>query len=315
MRNFAPENRTLAYQYREGRNLMQKKLRINQMQCINVPLALLQQSSTDALEWSLVALSVAIKTFSPSSCYIYRGITRFCSDFHIGRTKAHKLLAAIEGGHSLFRAERCRDGLLHITAISFKRQYAYHATFSHRSQRYDSLCMVAVAITARQKDNLRVSAIGHEMRLRLMQSVINAKNRADELKTKGCPLTGSASHAAAMTLSIPLLAAVTGRSARSVIRLSRKAQQSGDLQAIHYPLERRCDDMLHPKPGTDVSCLIRIGNLGFTRHCNDYVILSREVRHAFKHIIYSHRSRLTHNHCTLRPGQTVSQSLLHELYD
>ena len=294
---------------------MAKKLRINQMQCINVPLALLQQSSDDALEWSLVALSVAIKSFSPSSCYIVRSLRRFSRDFHMGYAKAQKLLAAIEAGHSLFRAERCRDGLLHITAISFKRQYAYRATFSHRSQSYESLCMMAVAITARQKNNLRISAIAHEMRLRLMQSVINAKNRADELKTKGCPLTASASHAATMTLSIPLLAAVTGRCARSVIRLSREAQQQGDLQAIRYPLERRCDDMLHPSPGTDISGLIRIGNLGFTRHCNDYVIQSRELRHVFKHIIYSHRSRLTHNHCTLRPGQIISQSLLHEIYD
>ena len=38
---------------------------------INVPMALLQEVKNDRLEQSLVAMSVAIKCFSPSSTYIF----------------------------------------------------------------------------------------------------------------------------------------------------------------------------------------------------------------------------------------------------
>ena len=286
---------------------------------INVPLELLQTVRVDGLQWSLAALSVAIKSFTPSSCYVLRSVHRFCKDFHMGYAKAMKLLGVLQSpeGHSLFRTEPCTDGTLRITAVSYKRQYAYHALFGHNRKRYDSLCMTAVEIVARSRGNIRLAAIEHEMRLRLMQSVINAKNRADELQTKGCPLSGSSSHAARTILSIPMLAKVTGRSSRTILRMSIESQRAGKLQAIRYPLERRCDDLNHLDPQLDVdpSSLIVIGTGGFTRRCNDYQIVHSELRHAFKHIIYGHHSRLTPVARSLRPGKVISQSELHELYD
>lgn len=218
----------------------------------------------------------------------------------------------------LFRTQRCADGTIHITAVGYRPLYAYHAQFSHNHQRYDSLCMTAVEIVAHHRDNIRLSAIEREMRHRLMQSVINARNLADELQTKGCPLTGSASHAAKTILSIPLLARVAGRSPRTILRMSRASQLAGELQAIRYPLERRCDDLNRPAPGQTpdmLADLIVIGTTGFSRRCNDYQLLRSELRHAFKHIIYSHRSRLKPVARTLRAGTVISQSELHELYD
>lgn len=281
---------------------------------INVPLALLQSARNDRLWWGLVALSVAMKAYSPSSCYILRSEHRFRRDFHLGADKAKRLLHAIlDEGHPLFRVKHCQDGSTQITAVSYKRDYGYYAMFSHKSQQYRSRCMTAVEVTITNKVNIRVSALERQMRLLLMKSVISARNRADELQTKGCPLSASASHAARTILSIPYLADVTGRSQRSIIRMSKEAQRSGSLQAIKYPLERCCDDMSHPT--IDVTGLIRIGNLGFSRRCNDYWLLHESDRRAFKHIIYGHRSRLTMNACTLQAGQVLSQTDLHALYD
>ena len=287
---------------------------------INVPLELLQTVRLDCLQWSLAALSVAIKSYSPSSCYIQRSVRQFCAAFHVGYTKATKLLDVIlsSEGHPLFRTQRCADGAVHITAVSYRPLYAYHAQFGHNRRRYDSLCMTAVEIEARTRDNIRISAIEREMRLRLMQSVINARNRADELQTKGCPLTGSASHAARTILSIPLLAKVAGRSPRTILRMSRASQLAGEIQAIRYPLEHRCDDLNHPAPDQSpesLAGLIVIGTMGFSRRCNDYQILQHDLRHVFKHIIYSHHSRLRPVARTLRAGMTISQSELHEIYD
>ena len=287
---------------------------------INVPLELLQTVRHDRLQWSLAALSVAIKSYTPSSCYILRSVRQFCATFHMGHAKASKLLDVIlsDEGHPLFRTQRCADGAIHITAVCYRPLYAYHAQFGHNRKRYDSLCMTAVEIVARTRDYIRLSAIEREMRLRLMQSVINARNRADELQTKGCPLTGSASHAARTILSIPLLARVAGRSPRTILRMSRASQLAGDLQAIRYPLERRCHDLNRPDPDQtpeSLAGLIVIGTTGFSRRCNDYQLLRQEVRHVFKHIIYSHHSRLLPVARTLRAGMTISQSELHEIYD
>lgn len=286
---------------------------------INVPIDLLQTVRTDRLQWSLVALSVAIKSYTPSSCYILRSVRQFAATFHIGYRKAQKLLTVILSpeGHPLFRTQQRADGTTAIIAVCYRPLYAYHAQFSHHQKRYDSLCMTVVEIVARSRENIRLAAIEHEMRLRLMQSVINAKTRADELQTKGIPLTGSTSHAARTILSIPMLAKVAGRSPRTVLRMSKESQQSGDLQAIRHPLECCCYDLNRPDPahGIPDSGLIVIGTRGFTRRCNDYQLLQAQLRHAFKHIIYSHRSRLKPVARTLRQGTVISQSELHELYD
>ena len=62
---------------------------------INVPLELLQTVRLDRLQWSLAALSAALKSYSPSSCYILRSVHQFCAAFHMGYDKAMKLLDVI----------------------------------------------------------------------------------------------------------------------------------------------------------------------------------------------------------------------------
>ena len=48
-----------------------RKPNVLAMTAINVPMALLQEVKDDRLEQSLVAMSVAIKCFSPSSTYFF----------------------------------------------------------------------------------------------------------------------------------------------------------------------------------------------------------------------------------------------------
>ena len=73
------------------------------MDYFNVPMALLQEVKEDPLQWSLVALSVAMKCLSPSSTYIFTSEKRFRGDFHLGYTKARNLF---QNCHSV--CEPCR---------------------------------------------------------------------------------------------------------------------------------------------------------------------------------------------------------------
>ena len=281
------------------------------MDYINVPMALLQEVKEDPLQWSLVALSVAMKCLSPSSTYIFTSEKKFRSDFHLGYTKARTLLEAIREGSSLFQMTTCPNGRTIIVARSLKKMYASQVTLKGGRK---SLEMVAGKVRCCTHENLHVTDIEKEMRQLLLLTNISAKTRADELQSKGLPLTGSASHAAKTILSVNYLAQATGRSSRTVSRMTKAARQQRVISVIQYPLVRCCNDILHtPSPQT-VGKLIRIGFFGFTRQCNDYQLLSWEWHHRFQHILYAHRRRLTRN-LTLPPGEVLSQTDLHALYD
>ena len=174
--------------------------------------------------------------------------------------------------------------------------------------------MVVGKVRCCTRENLHVTEIESEMRQLLLLTNISAKTRADELQSKGLPLTGSASHAAKTILSVNYLAQATGRSPRTVSRMTKAARQQRVINVIQYPLVRCCDDILHTLPPESVGKVIRIGFLGFTRRCNDYQLLSWDWRHRFQHILYAHRRRLTCN-LVLRHGEILSQTDLHALYD
>ena len=285
--------------------------RVLTMDYINVPMALLQEVKEDPLQWSLVALSVAMKCLSPSSTYIFSSEKAFRRDFHLGYTKAHNLLDAIREGHSLFQMTTCANGRQIIVARSLKKMYATQVTLKGGRK---SLEMVVGKVKCCTRDNLHVTEIEKEMRQLLLLTNINAKTRADELQSKGLPLTGSASHAAKTILSVNYLAMATGRSPRTVCRMTKAARQQRVINVIQYPLRRCCDNLLHdPIPDT-AGKVIRISFFGFTRQCNDYQLLSWDWRHRFQHILYAHRRRLTQN-LVLRHGEVLSQTDLHALYD
>lgn len=300
------------------------------MQYINVPMTLLQEVKTDPLQWSLVALSIALKCFSPSSTYIVVSEKKMRHDFHISLKKLRKLLTAIRAGHQLFSICYDNKGREHITARCLRHDYA--SMLKMRNGR-TSLHMFVAKVTRPKKEDISITKIEKEMRHLLLLAIINNKNRADELQSKGCPLTGTASHAAKTTLSVPYLAMATGRSSRSVIRMTQKAQHQGELDIRQYPLIRCCDDMtrsldflamgiaspmltptLYDRNLHSLNNLIRIGNLGFVRQCNDYLIRTYDLRHRFQHIIYGHRKRLTFN-ISVSDSRPMSQTDLHALYD
>ncbi|MBR5715097.1 MAG: hypothetical protein IKX59_00785 [Bacteroidales bacterium] len=285
--------------------------RVLTMDYINVPIALLQEVKEDPLQWSLVALSVAMKCLSPSSTYIFTSEKTFRRDFHLGYTKARNLLDAIREGHSLFQMTTCPNGRQIIVARSLKKMYATQVTLKGGRK---SLEMVAGKVKRCTREDLHVTEIEKEMRQLLLLTNISAKTRADELQSKGLPLTGSASHAAKTILSVNYLAKATGRSPRTVSRMTKAARQQRVINVIQYPLVRCCNDILHTLPSDSVGKIIRIGFFGFTRRCNDYQLLSWDWRHRFQHILYGHRRRLTHN--LVLPQDTVmSQTDLHALYD
>lgn len=282
------------------------------MDYINVPMALLQEVKEDPLQWSLVALSVAMKCLSPSSTYIFTSEKKFRTDFHLGYTKARNLLETIREGHSLFQMTTCPNGRVIIVARSLKKMYATLVTLKDGRK---SLEMVAGKVRCCTRDKLHVTDIEKEMRQLLLLTSISAKTRADELQSKGLPLTGSASHAAKTILSVNYLAQATGCSPRTVSRMTKAARQQRVINVIQYPLVRCCDDVLHDTmPVLPVGKVIRIGFFGFTRRCNDYQLLSWDWHHRFQHILYAHRRRLTHN-IVLRHGEVLSQTDLRDLYD
>ena len=285
--------------------------RVLTMDYINVPMALLQEVKEDPLQWSLVALSVAMKCLSPSSTYIFTSEKKFRGDFHLGYTKARNLLEAIREGNSLFQMTACPNGRTIIVARSLKKMYASKVILKDGRK---SLEMVVGKVRCCTRENLHVTEIESDMRQLLLLTNISAKTRADELQSKGLPLTGSASHAAKTILSVNYLAQATGRSPRTVSRMTKAARQQRVINVIQYPLVRCCDDILHTLPPDSVGKVIRIGFLGFTRRCNDYQLLSWDWRHRFQHILYAHRRRLTQN-LVLRHGEVLSQTDLHALYD
>ena len=302
--------------------------KVCEMRYVNVPIELLQAVKDDGLQYSLVCLSVALKCFSPSSTYRFTTLTQFSRDFHLGKGKAKRLAAAIRAGHPLFRHEVNHEGQELITARSLRRLYGHWITLRGGRR---SLAMSVIKATLQDKEQISLKTIGRELRLLLLALDVNSKARADELQSKGLPLTGASAHAARVVLSVPYLAKAVGRSPRTVIRMTQLAERLGWLRAVHHPLVRVCDDMLHSadyvregiadrmltpelyRPAS-APALIQIGRLGFERRCNDYQLLTWELRHRFQHIIYSHRRRLTQTF-SLRKGQTLSQSELHELYD
>ena len=286
--------------------------RVLTMDYINVPMALLQEVKHEPLQWSLTALSVAMKCLSPSSTYIFTSEKKFRSDFHLGFAKARPILEAIRAGHRLFEWKTLPSGRTIIVARSLKKMYATQVTLKDGRK---SLEMVVGKVRCRTRENLHVTDIEKEMRQLLLLTNISAKTQADELQSKGLPLTGSASHAARTILSVNYLAQATGRSPRTVCRMTRAARQQRTISVIGYPLVRCCDNVLHDAlPAPPYGKLIRISFFGFTRRCNDYQLLSWDWRHRFQHILYAHRRRLTQN-LVLRHGEVLSQTDLHALYD
>ena len=288
-----------------------RKLNVLAMTAINVPMALLQEVKDDRLEQSLVAMSVAIKCFSPSSTYIFVNERKFRRDFQMGYTKSMKLLDAIFNGHPLFEVKQLADGRTVIVARSFKRLYGYWMTLRTGET---SLAMSVAKMDCRSRGNIRIVEIEKEIQLLLFRTNINAKTRADELQAKGLPLKGSSSHAARTVLSVNYLAKATSRSARTVVRRSRSAREQGIISVTPHPLVRCCNNLLHDDLRPCPSGLIPIGLFGFSRQCNDYQLLSWDWRHRFQHILYAHRRRLTCN-LVLRHGEILSQTDLHALYD
>ncbi len=285
--------------------------RVLTMDYINTPMVLLQEVKNDPLEWSLVALSIAMKCFSPSSTYIFINERKFRRDFHIGYAKAQKLLDAIFHGHPLFRLKPISRNRIAITARSLKRMYATQTTLRGGRK---SLEMTVAKVRCCTRENLYVTKIEREMRHLMLLTNINARTRADELKSKGLPLTGSAAHAASTILSVNYLAKATGRSSRTIMRMTKAARQQHEISIIRYPLVRVCDDLLHGPMPCLVDKVIPISFFGFTRRCNDYQLLSWEWHRRFQHILYAHRSRLTQN-LVLKCGEVMSQTDLHALYD
>ena len=223
---------------------------------INVPIQALQEVRQDLPAMSCLALAVAIKSFSPSSVYLWQSQQKFCADFHCGATKAAKLLAHIE--HSpLFRLEHLPGGRLRITARCFRHQYAQTMNYRHRP----TLHMNVYKADCRQRGQIRLSVIERELKLALLLYDINARNRQDEFITKHP--TQRVSHAERF-LSVNGLATVTGRCPRTVMRQTRL------LESEHKVAVQRS-----------------------RRQFNQYQILDWDVRLRCQHIIYGHRKRLS----------------------
>ena len=288
-----------------------KRVRVLVPMWINVPVELLQKAVNDPLEMSLVALSVAMKSDHVSSAYIFTNEWQFRKHFHLGQTKAHRMLGAIMAGHPLFSVTHSKGHTV-ITARSFWKLYGSWMTYRNCPVRH----MSVVKATLRPRTDLRVTLIEKELRTLMLLTVMNARNRADELQSKGQPLTVAAAHASRTTLSVPYLSKVMGCCSRTVIRCTRQLENDGTIKVQRAPLVR-CTALsptfFDKKPG-QTDGRIRIHSLEFQRECNRYQIMLFTTRHRFQHIIRGHLLRYTLNY-TLNRGEQVTQSLLHDICD
>ena len=157
--------------------------RVLTMDYINVPMALLQEVKEDPLQWSLVALSVAMKCLSPSSTYIFTSEKKFRGDFHLGYTKARNLLEAIREGNSLFQMTTCPNGRTIIVARSLKKMYASRVILKDGRK---SLEMVVGKVRCCTRENLHVTEIESEMRQLLLLTNISAKTREGASPHRKC---------------------------------------------------------------------------------------------------------------------------------
>ena len=254
---------------------------------INVPVVALQEVREDSLQFSMLALSVAVKCLSPSSVYLCRSVSHFRQTFHCGKQKAERLLQALQQS-TLFCVCPLANGTLRITARSLKRMYGTMACY----RGYRSLQMNAVKATCLCPDNLRITQIERQLRQLLLTNAYHTQMRCDELTMN--PRKANTHPHAHRELSVKALASITGRCARTVLRYNQQLRQQGELRITTHPLVRVCCDMERATPAQRAG-LIAIRNLGFTRQCNDYELLRRETFHRSQHIIFSHRRRLTHH--------------------
>ena len=147
---------------------------------INVPCSLLREVQGSRIQQSLLALSVAIKCWSPSSVYLMRSRKQMRRDFHLGKQKVDKLLSALPDS-PLFSLRTASDGTLCITARCFRRDYAHWVRYGNHPA---SLAMHAVKVRCREKGEIRLSEIHEELTQLLTLMIVNAKNRQDEFHTK-----------------------------------------------------------------------------------------------------------------------------------
>lgn len=271
---------------------------------INVPCQLLQEVQRDSMQRSLLALSVAIKCWSPSSVYICHSVKQMRRDFNIGKQRAEKLLKGV-GASPLFLVSRTQDNALCITARCYRHHYAHRVQYGNHKP---TSAMTVAKVTCRERQSLRLQDIDQELKELLTLMIINAKNRKDEFITKH-PTAGVPSHAARF-LSVNGLAKLSGCSDRTIIRRTHHLEQERQIAVRRYPLIRVCDNIYHA-PLSVTQDLICIGALGFRRPINDYELLQWDMRKRFQHILFGHRKRLQHRHTTV----VMSQTDLHALYD
>jgi len=254
---------------------------------INVPMRLLQSVRNDRLEFSLVALSVAVKCVSPSSTYLCRSVKQMRQDLHCGHAKATTLWSAMQQS-DLFACASLNTGGLRIVARSYKPLFGEVRT----CHGYTSLHMDVVKATCQSRDNICITSIERELRQLMLQNCYHAQMRCDELKMNQRKLS-THSHAH-LDCSVSRLGQSIGRSNRSVIRYNKRLRQQGELSVVSYPLVRVVSDMNHAAP-EERQGLIAIHNLGFSRKSNDYQLLVRETFNRHQHIIYGHRRRMTYH--------------------
>ncbi len=288
-----------------------RKIKVLTIDAINVPMALLQVAKKYDSRMGFVALCVAMKCISPSSTYIFRSVRKFRDDFHLGNARAKSLLKRIHSKQKLIRVEKLADGTEIFVANSFRKLFAGTMMLKGgvRSQE-----MSVVKVSYRSRGEICINEIEKELKELLYLADINAKSIADELQSKGLPLTGSSSHAARMVLSVKYMAKGINRSVRTVVRRNKAAREQGIIEVTSHPLIRCCDNILHDPLNAPTDSLITIGTLGFTRRCNDYQLLSWDWRHRFQHIIYKHRSRMTFN-IYYSKDHPLSQTELHDYLD
>ena len=177
---------------------------------INIPQVLIRMMNKDAdrkLSVSLVAFAIALKMHSGTSTLTYATPYKIHKVFNCSLAKAGMLLD---------EASRCvlfrMNGMGHITAVNQKK--LYWTEHNYEGEKQHKLMITKISVP----QDIRLSAIEHELNRLSITMVINAADRRHELKMVGAKLQQETKDSRREQLSMNYISSQVGLSARQVAR-------------------------------------------------------------------------------------------------
>lgn len=194
---------------------------------INVPVELLRETRGDHNGRSLVALAIAIKSWSPSSRYDLKTIQQFCTDFGIYYRKAKSLLDSVKTS-PLFRVTDNGGIIARRFMPLFGKEKKHFGKKHFRIMRE----MIVAKVNCRDRGNICIKDIERELNESLVMYLVSVENRMNDF------IGRESQHPFEGKLTQGKIAAFVGVSQRSVKRYVKSLEKRNEVVVLrHEPVE------------------------------------------------------------------------------